>query len=90
MTVGDKIRRRQPTDLEREDRAEAKGFRPGFARRGLPKNRTSQALLALALVATFVGGSLSLVGSYVGFGLFVVGLPATVAIAVRCLRNWDY
>jgi hypothetical protein len=89
MAIVTRIRHR-PSDLERADRAEAKAFRPGFGRRGLPKNRKSQLLLALAICATFVGGSLSLVGSYVGFALFSVGLPATVAIGVWCMRNWDY
>lgn len=82
--VGDRSR----TDEKRADRAEAKAFRA--YRRGLSRNRKSQLLLALAVSATFAGGSLSLVGSYVGFGLFAVGLPATVAIGVWCLRNWDY
>jgi hypothetical protein len=78
MMVMDKIRRR-PTDLERADRAEVKALRAGFGRKGLPRNRKSQLVLALAICATFVGGSLSLVGSYIGFALFAVGLPATVA-----------
>jgi hypothetical protein len=79
-----------PTEQERADRAEAKAFRPGISHESWSKNRKSQLLLALAICVTFVGGSLSLVGSYVGFALFVLGLPATVAIGVWCLRNWDY
>jgi hypothetical protein len=90
MALSEVLRRWAPTDQGRADRAEAKAFRDGFNRRGLSKNRKSQLLLTLAVCATFVGGSLSLVGSYVGFGLFIVGLPATVAIGVWCLRNWDY
>jgi hypothetical protein len=75
--------------MERADRAEIEEF-DAASRRLRPKNRKSQALLAVALCATFVGGSLMIVGSYVGFALFIVGLPATVAIGWWCFRNWDY
>jgi len=86
MTIG-----RQPSsDEERAARAEAEAFRPGIERSNTSKNRTSQVLLVLALIATFVGGSLALVGSNAGLVLFIVGLPVTVVTGVWCFRNWDY
>jgi hypothetical protein len=88
--VGSLIQRRPLTDVERAARAEAEIVRRGFDRGYSSRNRKSQLLLIVAFCATFAGGSLALVGSYVGFGLLAVGLPATVVLAVWCLRNWDY
>ena len=54
------------------------------------KNRLSQLMLILALGGTFVGGSLALVGSLLGMGLFAGCLVATIGTGVWCFRNWDY
>lgn len=90
MAIAQMLRRRAPTDPERADHAEVQAFHAGVNRIGLPRNRKSQVLLTVALIATFLGAALSLVGSYVGFGLFVVGLPTLVATSIWCVRNWDY
>ena len=90
MDAEEKNPRRSRTDQERADRAEAAAFRPGVEHSNSSKNRTSQVLLVLFFFATIAGGSLALTGRYVGFFVFVVALPATVAVAVWCFRNWDY
>ena len=90
MTLKDQVRRGRGTDQERADRAEVAAFRPGIEHSNPSKNRTSQVLLVLAFFATIAGGSLALTGNLVGFLVFVVALPTTVAIGVWCFRHWDY
>lgn len=74
---------------ERADTALAETYGRGVIGSG-SKNWKSQSLLVLAFCATFAGGILALFRNPIGIGLFVVGLPALVATAVWCIRNWDY
>lgn len=46
--------------------------------------------MALGLGAAFAGGSLALVGSYLGLGLLLAGLATTMAAGVWLIRSWDY
>jgi hypothetical protein len=85
------VRRRPLSDEERADRATLKRIRRGN-RSDARRNWKSQVLLALAFCGSLVAGMLGAAGgfSYLGLGLGVVCVPATVALAVWCLRNWDY
>ena len=90
MAIGGRIRLRRLSAQRRADRAELKAFHGGVVGMDASRNRTSQLLLVLALAATFFGAWLAVVGAFIGFLLLAAGLPCTVAIAVWCVRRWDY
>jgi hypothetical protein len=73
---------------KREAHAEERSFVSIYERK--KKHKPSQLLLMVFVGATFVGGSLMLVGSVVGFIMVIVCLPATVATGVWCFKKWDY
>jgi len=84
------VRRRPLSDEERADRATLERIRRGN-RSDARRNWKSQVLLALAFCGSLVAGTLGAGGFvYQGLGLAVVCVPATVALVVWCLRNWDY
>lgn len=74
------------TGEERGDHALAETYGRGSSIDS--RNRRSQLLLALALVATVVG--VFLLGTPVGIASLAIGLPTLVGTAVWCVRNWDY
>jgi hypothetical protein len=91
MKILDRLKTRRPlTAQQRSDRAEVEAFHAGVVGREVPRSRKSQLFLVLALGLTFVGAWMGVGGSGLGFALFVVGLPATVAIGWWCFRNWEY
>ena len=54
------------------------------------RNRKSQSLLAVAVVATVVGAFLTAAVGPLGVALLAVALPVAVATTVWCVRNWEY
>ena len=73
---------------ELEAHAEERAFVSDYERSS--KNRPSQLLFVLGFGATIVGASFAAAGDRLGLYVGVPALVATVVVARRIFKNWDY